>query len=159
MADVVIREPRPDEAEALAELHLRTWEETYRGKFPESAWGDEARNERVRMWSSICSDPPVGARFAVAEREGALIGLAGAGAEDDEGRRELFFIYLLAAEQGSGAGQALLDAVLGDAPSGLWVLEDNPRARAFYMRNGFTATGERQATGFDTGGDEVRLLR
>ena len=44
-------------------------------------------------------------------------------------------------------------------PVGRWVLEENSRARAFYERNGFVLDGARQATGFDAGGEEVRMVR
>jgi GNAT superfamily N-acetyltransferase len=94
----------------------------------------------------------------VAELDGAPIGIAHSGVDDD-GRRLLWILYLLAAHHGSGAGQALLDAVVDDGPASLWVLEENPRARAFYERNGFRADGERRPTGFDDGGDEIRMLR
>lgn len=162
MTEFWIRAPNFDEAEELADLHVLTWKETYGSAFPPSAWGEEARKQRVGMWDAICSRPRPADRFAVAERDGKLIGFAGSGASTDDPpvrERHLFFIYLLAIEQGSGAGQALLDAVLSDGPASLWVLEDNPRARAFYERNGFVLDGARQATGFDTGGEEVRMVR
>lgn len=50
-------------------------------------------------------------------------------------------LYVEQASHGSGAGQALLDAVLPRHPAFLWVARDNPRARAFYRRNGFQADG------------------
>jgi GNAT superfamily N-acetyltransferase len=50
-------------------------------------------------------------------------------------------IYVVASHYGSGAGQRLLDAALGDLPAFLWVADDNPRARAFYARNGFVPDG------------------
>ncbi len=162
MPEFVIRPPRLDEAETIAELHLRTWEETYADVFPVSAWDVEARKARLKMWRAICTSPRPGDRFAVAERDGELVGFAGCGASTDAPPvrdRHLYFIYLLASEQGSGAGQALLDEVLGDAPASLWVLESNARAQAFYARNGFALDGYRQPTGFDTGGDEVRMVR
>lgn len=162
MTEFVIRAPEPDEAEQLADLHLRTWSETYGGIFPPSAWGQEARAHRRAMWEAICSHPRPADRFAVAEGDGDLIGIAGSGASLDDPsvrERQLFFVYLLATQHGSGAGQALLDAVLGDDPASLWVLEGNSRARAFYERNGFVVDGARQGTGFDTGGEEVRMVR
>jgi GNAT superfamily N-acetyltransferase len=73
--------------------------------------------------------------------------------------RQLWFIYLLASAQGSGAGQALLDDVLGDEPASLWVFEANPRARAFYAKNGFVPDGARQPSGFDGAPDEIRMVR
>ncbi|WP_420176134.1 GNAT family N-acetyltransferase [Luteococcus sp. OSA5] len=55
-------------------------------------------------------------------------------------------LYTRAVAHGSGMGQALLDVALA-APSGggraawLWILRDNPRAEAFYRRNGFVPDG------------------
>lgn len=162
MGTFLIRAPRPDEAHEIADLHLRTWAETYSGAFPPSAWNESARKGRCRMWEAICERPRHTDRFAVAEREGTLIGFAGAGASQDAEpvrEQQLFFIYLLADAHGSGAGQALLDRVLGDDPATLWVLEGNDRAVRFYERNGFVLDGVRQQTGFSTGGDELRMLR
>lgn len=162
MTEFLIRAPHLDEAEELADLHSLTWKETYGGVFPPSAWGEEARRRRLGMWDAICSRLRPSDRFAVAERDGKPVGFAGSGASTDDPpvrERHLFFIYLLESEQGRGAGQALIDAVLSDGPASLWVLEGNPRARAFYERNGFVLDGARQATGFDTGGEEVRMVR
>ncbi|WAB85206.1 GNAT family N-acetyltransferase [Microcella daejeonensis] len=162
MTEFAIRAPRTDEVEVLADLHLRTWKETYGGAFPASAWGQAAREQRLRMWDAICNRPRPADRFAVAERDGELIGIAGSGASMDDApvrEKHLFFIYLLAAEQGSGAGQALLDTVVSSEPASLWVLEGNARAIAFYERNGFVFDGARQPTGFETGGEELRMVR
>lgn len=153
-----IRRPRPDEAEALADLHLRSWEETYAGQFPPSAWGADARAQRIRMWTAICTETRPDWRTAVAELDGEVVGIAHSGV-DEEGIRLLWLIYLLTSAHGSGAGQALLDAVIGDEPATLWVLDENPRARAFYERNGFRADGQSKPTGFETGGDEIRMVR
>ena len=162
MTKFIIRAPRPDEAAAIADLHLRTWAEVYADKFPPSAWGEEARANRLAMWESICSKPTPAFHVAVAESDGELIGFAGAGRNLDEPpprERQLWFIYLLARTQGSGAGQALLDEVLGNARASLWVLEGNPRARSFYVRNGSAADGIRQPTGYADSGDEIRMVR
>ncbi len=156
----LIRPPRPDEAEVLAALHSRTWEETYGEFFPPRMWGEEALARRIQMWTELCTD--VGPHTAVAEIDGELAGFAHVGASMDDPaprERQLWFIYLLQSAHGSGAGQALLDEVLGDEPASLWVLEENPRARAFYARNGFVEDGARKPTGFERGGDELRMLR
>lgn len=158
----LIRIPRPDEAAAIADLHLRTWAEVYAGRFPPSAWGEEARVDRLAQWKSICAKPTPDFHAVVAESEGELIGFAGAGRNTDRPPprgRQLRFIYLLAHMQGSGAGQALLDEVLGDDPASLWVLEGNVRARSFYVRNGFAHDGTRQPTGYADSGDEIRMVR
>ncbi|MBW4094276.1 MAG: GNAT family N-acetyltransferase [Acidobacteria bacterium] len=162
MSSFAIRPPREAEWETLADLHLATWQETYAGQFPESEWGPEARARRIRMWKAICTDPRPGDSFAVAERGGQVVGLAGAGASQDRPApraTQLWFIYLLASDQGSGAGQQLLETVLASSPASLWVLENNPRAVAFYTRNGFLPDGTRKPSGVETAGDEIRMVR
>ncbi len=41
----------------------------------------------------------------------------------------------------TGAGQLLLDAAIGAGDAYLWMMDDNPRAEAFYLRNGFVRDG------------------
>ncbi|CAN5171651.1 hypothetical protein BH11ACT4_BH11ACT4_09540 [soil metagenome] len=160
MLNFVIRPPRGDEAQLLADLHILAWQQTYAEVFPASAWGEEARAGRVRQWTVICTRPIPDWHTAVAESDGSVVGIAHTESDRDDPPlrgRKLAFIYLLTEAHGSGAGQALLDEVLGDDPASLWVLEQNARARAFYVRNGFVADGARQPTGY--GGDEIRMVR
>jgi ribosomal protein S18 acetylase RimI-like enzyme len=68
---------------------------------------------------------------------------AGTGREHEVVRPiELEAIYVLAEHHGTGAGQQLLDAAIGDSPAFLFVAEANPRATRFYERNGFAFDGE-----------------
>ena len=65
-----------------------------------------------------------------------------AGRDPDRPRDlELEGLYVLDAYHGTGVGQALLDAAIGERPAYLWALAENPRAHAFYRRNGFVADG------------------
>lgn len=69
-------------------------------------------------------------------------------------------IYTLARVHGSGAGQLLLDALIGADAAFLWVLEDNPRAQAFYAKNGFVADGARKLMPPEWNSlPEVRMVR
>jgi len=98
----------------------------------------------------------------VAEVAGTVVGFAQAvpGRDDPPVRPlELAVLYLRAAQHGSGLGQALLDAVIGDRPASLWVAEANPRARRFYERNGFRPDGTRAVVESWEGIAEVRLVR
>ncbi len=99
----------------------------------------------------------------VAVRGGEIVGWAASGASRDEPAPtplELYAIYVLAAHHGSGAGQALLDAAVGDRPASLWMLEHNPRAQAFYARNGFRSDGGvKDDTRWGATISEVRLVR
>jgi ribosomal protein S18 acetylase RimI-like enzyme len=99
----------------------------------------------------------------VAEQREQIVGFAVAGpARDADAPRELelYAIYLLAAQHGSGLAQGLIDATLGEQPASLWVAEDNPRALRFYGRNGFEPDG---ASKDDPMGDEsireIRMVR
>ncbi|MCT1545368.1 MULTISPECIES: GNAT family N-acetyltransferase [Kocuria] len=139
-----LRVPSPEDAPRIAEVHVQSWRETYTGLVPEHFFGDAARQARRKMWSRMLADPAVRDRLRVAEVGGTIVGFAGAGRpEEEDPARELALrmLYVLRDHHGSGAGQALLDAVLGEEPAQLWVAEANPRAIRFYERNGFRADG------------------
>jgi hypothetical protein len=99
-------------------------------------------------------------RLAVAKASDAVIGIAVAGpAATTAAPRplELYALHLGARFHGTGAGQALLDAVLGDEPAFLWLDRHNTRALAFFRRNHFrpewTGTSDPRAL------TEIRMLR
>jgi len=78
---------------------------------------------------------------------------------------ELISMFVRPQARGHGAGEALIDAVLGWARAReaasvhLWVIETNGAARGLYERCGFTATGERQPGASRPGPDEVGMTR
>lgn len=141
-ASVTVRPAVPADAEAIATVHVRAWQEAYAHLLPAAFLAALDPSDRLERWRRIIDDPTVTVR--VAEVDAAVVGwaTAGPGREADAVRPlELEGIYVLAAAHGSGAGQGLLDAVLGDRPAFLWVAEHNPRAEAFYRRNGFRRDG------------------
>lgn len=132
------------DAEALARLHLECWRETYSGLLSPAFVAAQSVEERLAMWQRLLAGPHADRQF-VAVLGGQPVGFAGSfPPEEDRDVAELWGIYLLKAHQGAGLGQKLLDAALGAEPAALWVAEDNPRAQAFYRRNGFTFTGARE---------------
>lgn len=150
--------PESSDATAVARVHLDTWRETYGALLPESFF-DEAAFERLQQrWNRWLDAPRPSVTIRVAELEGRIVGFAMA-TRPDTGPAELHMIYLLAVFHGSGLGQALLDAAVSDLPALLWMAADNPRALAFYRRNGFEPTGEhRLDENFDNLA-EIRLIR
>lgn len=55
---------------------------------------------------------------------------------------QLYVLYVYAAFHGSGVGAALLASVIEPTtPAALWVADPNPRAQAFYRKNGFVPDG------------------
>lgn len=143
-APFTLRTPAPEDALEIAGAHVQSWRETYMGLVPERFFGDAAREARLNLWTRLLANPAGRQRIQVAEVDGAIVGFAEHGdpVEPDPAReRELRVLYVLREHHGTGAGQALLDAVLGDQPAQLWVAEANPRAIRFYERNGFRADG------------------
>lgn len=137
-----VRRATVDDAAAIAHVHVVAWREAYAGRMPADFLASLDEEQRARGWASILAAGDTDA--FVAELDGAVIGwaTAGIGRDDDAPRpRELEGIYVLAAAHGSGTGQLLLDAAIGDAPAYLWMMDGNARAEAFYRRNGFTRDG------------------
>lgn len=154
-----VRPATPADADGIARVHATSWRETY-GRFvddPDSSRWFDVEPRRV-MWRSILGE---GSVTAVVATEGSeVVGFAAVqDTPDPEAARpeELTMLYVLARSHGSGAGQALLDAVLGDRSASLWVAANNPRARAFYRRNGFRPDGATSA--FGPIAETMRLVR
>lgn len=154
-----VRAAEPDDADGIGATHLACWRETYAGLLSPEFFASRSPEQFAANWRRVLTEP--GDLAAVlAEQDGAVIGFAASRplVEGPAGL-ELVSLYLRAEHHGSGLGQALLDAAIGDRPAVLWVAEQNPRARRFYARNGFTADGARQVLDGWEGLVEVRLLR
>jgi ribosomal protein S18 acetylase RimI-like enzyme len=161
-APVTVRRARPEDAAEMARVLVRSWRETYRGLMPDHVLDDPGfQAARERFWTAALTDERYRRnRIEVAEREGVMIGVAMSGPVDDpavEWTHHLYVLYVVAAQHGSGAGPALLDAVVrADDDVALWVADPNPRAQAFYRKHGFVADGTVQV---DDGVREIRMLR
>lgn len=146
----------------MARVHVRGWQETYRGLMPDAVLDDPSfPAARERFWTAALTDERYRAnRAAVAERDDKLIGLAMSGPPLDAAAawaRQLYVLYVAAAEHGTGAGPALLQAVIDPGESAaLWVADPNPRAQAFYRKHGFVADGTAQV---EDGVREIRMVR
>jgi len=146
------------------------WRQAF-SKHIASEWLDDmdARLDAdVAAWTASLSRPGNLTRTAVALAEdGEVIGMASAAPVLEESDRlatgakwELFTVYVAAAWQGSGVARRLADAVLGDEPALLWVLEDNPRSRAFFEKLGFVPDGAREELPPEwNGAHDVRMVR
>ncbi len=164
MSDFTIRRATADDAADVARVQVTGWHEAYTGRMPQSILDGLDPDRAAGWWHRVIAggtDGEAPGEVWVAERDGVVVGFAWASTSRDEeappAARELHAIYILARQYGSGAGQALLDAAVGQQPASLWILEDNPRARAFYERNGFRADGTVQDD--DRWGEPVREVR
>ncbi|MET4902456.1 GNAT family N-acetyltransferase [Paenarthrobacter sp. CC6] len=145
--DFTLRPATVDDARAMAVMHLQSWRESYGRLLPDEFFAKQEAGLPQRIDKYRESIAAGHARMLAFGPDGDLVGLGAAGQGNDEDRpcdTELFMLYTLERIHGRGVGQALVDALIGDAPAYLWVLDDNPRAQAFYRRNGFVPDGKRQ---------------
>jgi ribosomal protein S18 acetylase RimI-like enzyme len=159
---MTVRPARVEDVVQMARVHQRCWQETYRGLMPDAVLDDPGFVAgRERFWTAALTDPRYSRnRVAVADRDGELIGIAMSGPALDAGAtwaRQLYVLYVQAADHGTGAGPALLAAVVDPRESAaLWVADPNPRAQAFYRKHGFEVDGASQVDG---GIQEIRMTR
>jgi ribosomal protein S18 acetylase RimI-like enzyme len=149
---VYIREAEPDDAAAIARVHVDTWRTTYAGIVPADHLARLSPEKGEENWRGQLTTPPEG-RFvyvAVDEREG-VVGFAAAGpctADNPVCQGEIYAIYLLAGHQCLGIGRVLVRAVAGRlirqgiSSMLVWVLADNP-TRGFYQALGGQLVGEK----------------
>ncbi len=158
-----IRPAACDDACAIGEVHLASWQTTYRGLGIDEFLDNQTVEGRAARWASMLCGPASQTFVYVAEVDSQIVGFAAGGTErtgDAEYKGELYAIYLLKARQGRGIGRKLMQVVAERlAQSGLptmliWVLAENPGCR-FYKVCGGKAVRKRP---FDFGGktfDEI----
>jgi ribosomal protein S18 acetylase RimI-like enzyme len=158
------------DGDALARVHVRSWQAAYRGQLPDGYLDGltEEIPRRAERWSRFIADAPSHRQVMLAlDVGGRLMGFVTFGPPDDAelGSHvgELYAIYLDPDAWGKGHGRALMDAAvtgLLDAAyteAVLWVLGTNQRARRFYEIAGWSADG---ATKVERRGDvELREVR
>lgn len=166
--------------QALAHVHVTGWRQAYGDLLPERFYDEAARADRARMWQSTLMHDHASDRVRIAARadrttsqadgtasqsdttaDDEVIGFSihGPARDDDRTGTELFALYVLQEHYGSGVGQRLLDAAIGDSPACLWAAVENPRALRFYEKNGFRPDGVRRTDADVDGLEEIRLVR
>lgn len=170
-----IRIARLSDAAAVAELHVRTWQTTYRGLLPDALLDELDVVARTKRWQRILGGggtdahatagtasetaAPTSTTLVAVEGE-RVLGFASAGAARDDDApcaRELWALYVDPVEHGAGVGAELLRTAVGTDPAYLWVLEGNNRAIAFYEKHGFRLDGGVESE--ERGGRMLRDLR
>ncbi len=172
MPRLIIRTATAADINGMTDVIVQSWQETYEGLVSASVLHDPTMwARRHRMWSLMMADGDPARRVLVAERDGQIVGVVVSEPSDrvttevaaDKDRvptadRTLAILYVLQSEYGSGAGQQLLDAALEpDESAELWVADPNPRAQAFYRKNGFADTERSFSERWDI--YEIRMVR
>jgi L-amino acid N-acyltransferase YncA len=152
---VEIRLARPEDAPAIARVHVAVWETTYRGLIADALIDAVAFAQRAAMWGDILTAYTETHPVLVAEDFG--IGVCGFGnAGPLRGEEVLGFsgefktLYLLPAYQRRGIGRAMLSRLAallierGHDSAVAWVLASNP-ACGFYEAMGGVLCAQRVA--------------
>ena len=144
-----VRRATADDARAIADVKIETWRATYAGVMPQAFLDAMEIDEHEQIWRGYIADERT-ATF-VAEQEHRVIGFVNVGpCWQEEAPGELYAIYVRPGAWDTGAGLALMDAGVAwlaehYSEAVLWVAEDNPRARRFYERYGWTPETTRMA--------------
>jgi GNAT superfamily N-acetyltransferase len=145
-----VRPATPDDAWAVAVVHVRSWQVAYRGLMPEELLDAQRPEDRAARYDFAPTDPDA-PRTLVAEEDGSLGGFVTIAASADPAvGGEVYALYVDPDRWGTGMGLALMTAgraalvEQGFTTAGLWVLVGNERARHFYTVDGWRPDGVRR---------------
>ncbi|MGA8599787.1 MAG: GNAT family N-acetyltransferase [Beijerinckiaceae bacterium] len=139
---ISIRNARPADAEAIAEVHDAAWRDAYRGIIPGRELERMIARRGPRWWQAAISR---GSRLVVLDFGGRIAGYASYGRNRVPAMPysgEIFELYLAPEFQGLGMGRRLFEAARRDlndhgyVSTLVWALADNQRALDFYTRLG-----------------------
>jgi ribosomal protein S18 acetylase RimI-like enzyme len=137
------------DAEALAEIRVRTWQAAYRGLVPQDHLDGLDPAAQVPGWRQWIRDARPPTAILVLD-DGGVAGYVVVSAAPEPGTGQVNAIYLLPERWGRGCGRLLMDAGLdhlraaGFRQAVLWTLDTNRRAQRFYEIGGWTADGASQ---------------
>jgi ribosomal protein S18 acetylase RimI-like enzyme len=147
---VRVREARRGDELAVAEVHIRSWQEAYRDLMPAEFLAALDPAERATRYTFEGGDEAPTTLVAVEE---GVIGFVTFGASRDADAAGLGEVYALYVDPGryrAGLGRLLMAearAALrerGFEAAILWVLDGNERAQRFYEREGWSPDGARR---------------
>jgi len=148
-----LRSAGPDDALAVARVHVRAWQVAYRGLLPADYLTGLRAEDRAQRYDFASRDP-ARPRTLVAVEADTVLGFATISPARDPdlvGQGELCALYVEPDCWGRGIGHALASAArsdlyrLGFRKAALWVITGNARAERFYRADGWSDDGVRRA--------------
>ena len=158
-----VRAATIDDAEAVADVHVRSWRAAYPGLIPQDFLDNLQAEHRLPGWRRILDEtawPRQGVLVLVPDLSNPSatasgpdpVGFAHVCPTRDDDRDpaavgEITSIYLLDSVWGTAGGRQLMAAALEALRAGgyetatLWALDTNARARRFYERGGWRVDG------------------
>jgi GNAT superfamily N-acetyltransferase len=159
-----VRDARSEDAEAIARIHVRTWQEAYKHVLPADRLAELSEDERATQWRDWLKRSEITALVAV-EGDKVRAFASGGPSRDEEGVGELYAIYVEPVGWGTGLGRDLIVETerclrgSGFREAMLWVLEDNPRARRFYEAGAWFPEASRAQTLLGVDISEIRYRK
>lgn len=168
LSAMFLRRAEAGDEEAVARVHVRSWQVAYRGLLPNDYLDALSPADRAARYT-FAEIGPGSPHTTVAVGEDGICGFATSGpcrdaAKDDTG--ELYAIYVHPDSWNHGVGRLLIDDARsrmnheGFSEAVLWVLVGNERAERFYRIDGWQPDGQRRLQ--DIHGitvDEIRYSR
>ena len=166
---VEVRDATPDDAHAIATVHVRSWRAAYRGLLPDDVLAGLSVPDLEQLWldrlaarprAPAPSSQPSPAPSPASQQPDRHSALPTATSPPSA----IYTLYLDPAVWRRGIGTQLHTAALdrlrscGFTRAGLWVLDSNERALRFYDRHGWTDTGRTQVDR-GPGGSELHERR
>jgi ribosomal protein S18 acetylase RimI-like enzyme len=166
---VNVRKATISDANAIAEIHVSTWRDAYRGQVPDAILDALDVSQRADFWRSVLSAEH---GVFIAASDTSIIGFCSFIASRDEDAApgevaEIAALYVSSRHWRCGVARSLcLHALEAAASAGfslmtLWVLASNSRAIAFYEASGFVRDGatKSEQTSSDFTFEELRMRR
>jgi GNAT superfamily N-acetyltransferase len=147
----VIREAVPQDALAIARVHVNSWRSTYAGLLPQDYLDQIDVEKRAERWEQILSHKKPREGNVVAEADGRIIGFSSTGPSRSPAwslQGELYALYLEDGHQKKGIGKALFLEAIEQLRSQemksmlVWVLKGNPTC-GFYQKMGGNLVGQK----------------
>jgi N-acetylglutamate synthase-like GNAT family acetyltransferase len=155
-SSAVIRAADIADVAGIARLHVKAWQDAYRGRMPDAYLDGLDPSRKAAAWFAAVQRAQT--LILVALHNSSLVGFCALAPSRDAdataGVGEVTALYVDAHCWRSGHGTALLDAVVQNAPERgmseltLWVLAANARARSFYEARGFFSDGHAKTDQF-----------
>jgi ribosomal protein S18 acetylase RimI-like enzyme len=152
MSDLVVLRPAlPRDADAIARVHVETWQSTYAGLVPADYLARMSVARSSPQWHRAAAQAEKGNDLMVAEVDGEVVAFVSFGPTRTPQMAfsgEVYALYVGIDWQGQGLGRRLLATALaalrkeGHRSAMVWVLAANP-ARFFYEAMGGQRAGER----------------
>jgi ribosomal protein S18 acetylase RimI-like enzyme len=148
---LTIREAETKDVPSIASIHVRAWQDAYRGQLDDAYLDGLDVEERIPQTRSMLQDSPPEFRTWVAQDGPEVVGFAVTGPSQDADAEkktgELYAIYLEPDRVGTGVGRTLLEHAVADlaergfTEATLWILGSNARSRRFYEAAGWAPDG------------------